>query len=620
MNINDLLNSAMALHSQGNLNEAEKYYRAILSKHPEHIDALHYLGVIAFQVGQNTAAIELITKSLANDASNAAALGNLGNAYQGISEFGRAIEAYKKALTISPDNFQIRANLGNACKQIKRFEEAQQCYLQVLEKAPDLIEVQRNLAEVYAETGALPKAIETILEAVSRAPNSVEVRISCGNILKQVGNLKGAIEHYSAVVKQLPDDLNAKSSLGICLGEFGEFEQAIELLIEVTEKSANSAPPHYNLAFAYYEAGHFDLAVTCLRTSLRLDPDLVKARVLLCKCDQHQGGQENIKTMENLLNHSGIDAESKASLAYALSNHNEKQSQFDLAFKRLKFANDLSRKQTNYELEDDKRAFSNIIRAFDSSFFEKHNYVGDTQARPVFIVGMPRSGSTLVEQILSSHSAFFGIGEWPILANCLNQVFGLNNGIDCTSGVLAANNVQFEVVAHNYLEKTRSLNPDAVLLGDKLLMNFFHIGIIKLLFPNAIIIHCKRDPLSTCWSIYKSDFSRMGHYYGQTFSELGQFYRLYQNLMSHWHSVFPGAIYDITYENLVSDQEVETKKLLRACGLKWEPECLKFHKNNRRVATLSATQVRRPLYQTALASWKPFEKNISELITVLNAN
>jgi tetratricopeptide (TPR) repeat protein len=620
MNINDLLNSALGLHNQGNLNEAEKYYRAILNKDPKNFDALHYLGVIALQVGQNTAAIELINKSLASNASNASALGNLGNAYQGNNEFGRAIEAYKKSLTISPDNFQIRANLGNACKQLKHFEEAQQNYLKVLEKAPQLIEVRRNLAEVYAETGALPKAVEIIIEAVNLAPNSVEVRTSCGNILKQVGNLQGAITHFTAVVNMLPNDLKAKSNLGICLGEFGDYEQAIALLTEVSEKSVNSAEAHYDLAFVYYEAGHFDLAVTSLKTALRLAPDFVNARVLLSRCDNRHGGHENIEAMEKLLNSSGIDAESKASLAYALSSYNEKQSQFDLAFKRLKFANDLSRKQISYELEQDKKAFANIIRVFDSSFFEKHDYVGDTQARPVFIVGMPRSGSTLVEQILSSHSAFFGIGEIPILANCLHQVFGLKNGIDCTSGVLAASHTQFERVAHNYLEQTRTLNSDALLVGDKLLMNFFHIGIIKLIFPHAIIIHCKRDPIATCWSIYKSNFARLGHYYGQTFSELGQFYRLYQNLMNHWHHVFPGAIYDISYEKLVSDQDTESKKLVMACGLKWEPECLEFHKSTRRVATLSATQVRTPLYQTALASWKPFEKNISELITALKTN
>jgi tetratricopeptide (TPR) repeat protein len=541
-------------------------------------------------------------------------LGNLGNAYQEINEYGQAIEAYKTSLKLSSDNFQIQANLGNACKQLKRFKEAQQCYLQVLEKSPNLVEVQRNLAEVYAEIGSLPKASEMILKAVNQAPDSVAVRTSCGNILKQTGNLQEAIQHFTAVVKILPDEFNAKTNLGNCLAAFGNFDQAIKLLLEVSEQSINNADAHYNVAFVYYEAGHFDLAVNHLKKSLHLAPDLLNARILLSKCDNQQGGKGNIKAMERLLSQSDIDIDAKVSLAYALGSHYEKNSQFDVAFKHLKFANDLSRKQTHYELSRDKQAFANIIRVFDSTFFEKQNYVGDKQAKPVFIVGMPRSGSTLVEQILSSHSAFFGIGEVPILANCIHEVFGLKNGIDCTAGMLNVNKEQFAKVADDYIKLTQSLNSSASLLGDKLLMNFFHIGIIKLIFPNALVIHCKRDPLATCWSIYKSNFSSMGHYYGQTFEELSQFYRLYQALMSHWHGVFPSEIYDISYEALIADQEKETKKLVKACGLEWEPECLDFHKNNRRVATLSATQVRKPLYQSALASWKPFEKNIQELI------
>jgi tetratricopeptide (TPR) repeat protein len=620
MNIDNLLNSAIRLHNQGNLHEAEKYYLAILNIESEHIDALHYLGVISFQLGRSLSAIKLINKSLASHSDNSPALANLGNIYQEINEYEKAIEAYKTALQISPNNFQIRANLGNACKQLKRFEEAQQYYLQVLDKAPDLIEVQRNLAEVYAETGALPKALEIILKAVNQAPDSFQARTSCGNILKQMGNLQEAINHFTAVVKILPDELNAKTNLGNCLAAFGDYEQAIELLTEVSKKSIYSSESHYNVAFVYYEAGYFDLASDSLTMALNIDPNLIIARVLLTKIDKQQGSKENIKAMEKLLSQNGIDVDSKASLAYALGNHYEKQSQFYVAFKHLKFANDLIRSQSNYELDQDKKAFANIIRVFDRSFFEKQDYTGDSQARPVFIIGMPRSGSTLVEQILSSHSAFFGIGEVPILANCIHKVFGLKNGIDCTFGILSVNKAQFAKVAYDYIHQTQSFHCGASLIGDKLLMNFFHVGIIKLIFPNAIIIHCKREPVATCWSIYKSNFSRMGHYYGQTFKELSHFYRLYQDLMNHWHSVFPGEIYDISYEALIFDQEKETKKLVNACGLKWEPECLEFHKNSRRVATLSATQVRKPLYKSALASWKPFEKNIQELIEVLKAD
>ncbi|MFT5838265.1 MAG: tetratricopeptide (TPR) repeat protein [Flavobacteriales bacterium] len=607
----------MRSHNQGDLKEAEKNYRAILSLDPKHIDALHYLGLIAFQVGQNSAAIELINKSLATHYNNAPALGNLGNVYQEVNNYEKAIEVYNASLSLNPDNFQIRANLGNACKKLKRFKEAQHYYLQVLEKAPDLIEVQRNLAEVYAEMGALPKSVEIILKAVKQTPDSFQVRTSCGNILKQTGNLKEAIKHFAAVVKILPEELNAKTNLGNCLAAFGDFEQAIELSIEVSEKSINSAEAQYNVAFIYYEAGYFDLAIRYLKKSLILAPDLVNARVLFSKFDEQEGTKGNIKIMEQMLGKSDIDSDTKAILAYALGSHYEKQTQFDVAFIHIKLANDLIRKQCNYDIEQDIEAFSNIIKLFNRSFVEKHDYFCDTQARPVFIVGMPRSGSTLVEQILSSHSGFFGMGEVPILANCIHQVFGLKNGIDCTAGMLSVNKEQLAKVAHDYLHQTQSFNSNATLLGDKLLMNFFHIGIIKMIFPDALIIHTKRDPVATCWSIYKSDFSRMGHYYAQTFEELSHFYQLYQNLMTHWHSIFPGEIYDISYEDLVSDQENETKKLVKACDLKWEPECLEFHTNTRRVATLSASQVRKPLYKSALDSWRHFEDNIQELVDLL---
>lgn len=619
MNIDTLLASAMKLHNQGNLREAEKYYRAILSKEPKHVDALHYLGVIALQFGQHGAAIDLISKSLASSPNNAAALGNLGNAYQGINNFAQAIDVYKKSLSISPVNVQIRANLGNACKQLMRFEEALQYYLQVLENTPNLPEVERNLAEIYAATGAIPKALETIRRAIHKAPNSVELLTSYGNMLKQVGQLPEAVKQYSAVVNILPNNLNAKSSLGICLAEIGDFDQAIALLTHVSDKSIGSADAHYNVAFVYYDAGYFDQTIVSLTKALHLAPDFVNARVLLSKCE-NQLDDSNIKAMEKLLDKASLDDASKASLAYAIGNHYERQLQFETAFQYLSFANKLSRKQTTYDFKKDKEAFSNIRNVFNKSFFEKQNFKADLEAKPVFIVGMPRSGSTLVEQILSSHSAFFGIGEMPILANCIHHIFGLKSGIDCTSGVLSGNNIQFERLALDYLQQIKSMNSKATLVSDKLLMNFFHIGLIKLIFPNAVIIHCKRDPIATCWSIYKSNFSNMGHDYGQSLEELGHFYRLYQDLMSHWHSLFPGEIYDVSYEILVAEQIIETKNLVEACGLEWESACLDFHKNKRRVATLSASQVRKPLYNSALASWKPFEKNISELINVLKSN
>ncbi|MCZ6855692.1 MAG: sulfotransferase, partial [Gammaproteobacteria bacterium] len=225
-----------------------------------------------------------------------------------------------------------------------------------------------------------------------------------------------------------------------------------------------------------------------------------------------------------------------------------------------------------------------------------------------------------VEQILASHPSVYGGGELPLLPRAITRRFPLADGVDYTAALSTASQEDFDVVAESYLATQRQLAPDAQRISDKLLSNFLNIGLIRVLFPNARIIHCVRDPRDTCFSIYKLIFGARGHHYAYDLEELGRYYNGYAQLMDHWDDVLPGHVHQVHYESLVVEQESTTRALLESCGLPWNPACLEFHKSERPVVTHSASQVRQPIFRGAIGAWRPYEASLAPLLRLLPAD
>ena len=292
---------------------------------------------------------------------------------------------------------------------------------------------------------------------------------------------------------------------------------------------------------------------------------------------------------------------------------------YNKAYESYNLGNILKRKIIKYTINDDIKLFDNIKKLFSNIDFKNLHDFGFDSEKMIFILGMPRSGTTLVEQIISSHKNVFGAGELRILANLVKENFFSEGKVKFTKKLNPKDKKFFYHIGEKYINNTKIYNSNQRYITDKDPLNFRWIGIIKLILPKSKIIHCMRDPKDTCWSLFKNFFTGQISF-AFTQEELGKYYNLYRNLMKFWKQLIPSFIYDISYEKLIENQELETRKLLNFCNLDWDESCLKFFENKSLIRTLSISQARTPIYKTSIKSWKRYENDLVTLFRALDQN
>ncbi len=464
--------------------------------------------------------------------------------------------------------------------------------------------------------------------------------------LHQAGNLREAEQLYRQVVAADPRHIFALNNLGILASQGDRHEEAITYLrralaidpgvaefhgnLAIAYKSAHgaaaslaefrealrlkpaSAQCHTDMAEALLELGQLDEVLALAREALRLDPDYPPALGVLGQLagqGHYELTDEDIAQMRALQAKPDLRTESAALLHFTLAAWWEKQGDYDTAFRDYCRGNELRRevyRQQDRTFNPDVycKQINAIIAGFSPSVFEKTRGMGVNSERPIFVVGMVRSGTTLVEQILSSHPQVFGCGE----LKDIDQI-GLHFYPACVKGVTAP---MIRRMAEHYLQHLVHLGgSEPARMVDKMPRNFLHLGMIAILFPNARVIHCRRDPLDTCISAFVQNFQHVP--YGTRLEDLGLYYREYARLMEHWRKVLPLRMYEVVYEELVADQERISREMIAFCGLNWDDRCLAFHKNTRHVKTVSRLQVRQPIYTRSVARWKRFEKYLQPL-------
>jgi hypothetical protein len=320
--------------------------------------------------------------------------------------------------------------------------------------------------------------------------------------------------------------------------------------------------------------------------------------------------------METLLSQNTLSDDQRMHLAFALGKAYEDLGEYGKSFNSLLHGNNLKRKTYDYTGEETKGLFQSIKKLCNADFISRHLKNGISDSTPIFIVGMPRSGTSLVEQILASHPDVYGAGELEEFKMVLLDLTKTRILSDAYSSLSKKDKGLIAGIGTEYLSRLRRNSDKGKFITDKMPHNFQHVGIIRLALPNAKIIHCTRDPMDNCFSIYKNYFSGI-HRYAYELGELGQYYNLYQDLMKYWYSLFPDFIYEIKYEELVENQEAESKRLIQFCGLPWVDECYSFYNTSRQVATASATQVRKPIYKDSVQLWKKYRSQLEPLWSVL---
>jgi tetratricopeptide (TPR) repeat protein len=316
-----------------------------------------------------------------------------------------------------------------------------------------------------------------------------------------------------------------------------------------------------------------------------------------------------------------LSVRDRIELHFALAKAYEDLERFEDSFRQLLAGNTLKRQQVSYNEAAALRMLDRIRDVFTPQLFESRQQVGEPSGVPVFIIGMPRSGTTLLEQILASHAQVFGGGELTYFADCLASLGAMKNAAPASpEPALSIPDNAIRKLGESYLVRVKRLAPHATRVVDKLPSNFLYAGLIHLALPNAAIIHTQRDPADTCLSCFSKLFT-IGQDYSYDLAELGRYYRGYQALMEHWHQVLPpGRILDVRYEDLVTDPERQARRVVAHCGLDWDPHCLAFHRTERPVRTASAAQVREPIYRSAVGRWRAYEAYLDPLLTELGVS
>ena len=625
--ISQLLQTGYEHHRSGRLREAEAIYRSILHQQPDHPDALHLLGVMGHQIGRNDTAVELIEKAIAVNPGEPDFYNNCGEAYRALGKYDLAMERYRQALAIKPDFTGALNNLGNVLKDMGRPEQAIEYYEQVLGIDPNFVMAHNNLGICLKETGNREEAVVHFKQAIAAVPGYAEAHNNLGNVLQELGRVDEALSHYQQAIAAMPGYAEAHSNLGnalrmldrleeavkyhqqaiaiqpdfamahynlgITLDELGQPEQAINSYERAIAIKPDYAEAFHNLGFALQELGRTDEAVASYKQALSIRPDYAAVHLHLSMLVPEQ---DQLTVIEQLSGNPSLTENDRALYRFAMGNIYDNCELYDEAFEQYKQANDLKRKTINY----DSRYFSNyvdkLIATYTKEFFGDETWNGSHSELPVFVIGLPRSGTTLVEQILSSHPEVFGAGE-------LESFVRIEKSIAASSGtptpypecIYSCGAGLVREFADEYLNELNKTDPDATRITNKDPGNFHRLGLIKMLFPGARIIHCRRNAMDTCISIYCNHFSR-GNEYAFDLEELGQYYLDYERLMGYWEELFPSDILAVEYEVLVENQEKISREMISHIGLDWDERCLDFHNNRRAVRTASSAQVRRPIY------------------------
>ncbi len=578
-----LLQKAAAYHQKGDLQQAAQIYKQLLEAEPEHADANHLLGLIAHQSGNHELAVQLILKAVNKNPSYPLYYDNLAIVLRATGNLEDAATCYQKIVQIQPDHTAAYQNLGNVRLQQGNLAAAIAAYQQTIRIAPDDACVHNNLGVAW---------------------------------LKQ-GNLVEAEKSFREAIRVKSDYTEACSNLGIALKDQGKLEEAEAALRQALDINPDDADSYYNLGNVLLSQGKLKEAGNAYSQTLQIRPDYTEAFRSLSNLKRYSEIDDETLKVEALYHSPDISNEKQMHLGFALGKIYEDIESHEKSIEYITQANRLFRSSYNYDIAEDKAFFDLVTNIFDNTFMDQHQSSGSDDKTPIFIVGMPRSGTSLVEQILASHPQVYGAGELLYLKQVILRACGGSPGYNFLKNIEKLKQDDFANLGNEYVAEIRSHSASANYITDKLPHNFFYLGMIKVILPHAKIIHCQRGPLDNCLSIYKNYFSDCQRY-AYDLAELGEYFRFYQELMEHWHRVLPiGSIYDIQYEAVVADQEQQTKALLRHCDLAWDEHCLSFHKTNRAVKTASATQVRQPVHQRSVHLWKRYEKHLEPLVKSL---
>lgn len=659
LNHNDKIRQALAqankLLQDGNLPAAEQKYQSILKRQPGHVETLQHLAIMKLQAGNSTSALHFMQKALASAPNDPQILKNIAGVYFSQGELEKASAYAEKAISHEADNIDALAISGAVFYQQGQPDKAIEQFGKALKLNPQDIFARHDMARALCSIGKYEEAINHFQLALSRNPNFDECRFNLANMLIELKNYDAALSHYQHLLEDQPGNPGILLRLGSAYELAGRPDKAVLSYESALQNDPNMIEARLNLGQIYLTTdpersqgwflsvlkidpdhihahywlgvqaqtmGNFEQATVSFEQAIKLEPEFSNAWYRLSINRNYLPGDQSIKKIEqqfSTIADTRADNPELITLGFTLGRFFEQQGDFDNAFRYFKAANQIKSGLYLFDKSQHDAQITDVINSFDSEFFRLRRDWGNSSRLPVFIVGMPRSGTTLVEQILAVHPSTHGAGEPLFMQELVTSLKTTNpaRAVSHAGHFRDLDRQQIDQMAQQQLEKMQALQPSANRILDKLPGNYLRLGIIFTLFPEARIIHCKRDPMDTCWSCYQQNFEQ-GLAFTHDLDNLGHAYLGYLKLMAHWQELFPDRILDIEYEELLEDPETESRRLLHHCALDWAPDVLDFAGQEHPVATASLWQVRQPLYKTAIGRWKNYQKFLGPLEQILS--
>lgn len=611
--IEEILDSASQKHEAGRLEQAEPLYRRVLDSQPEQPDALHLLGILLHQRGQRDDAIEFLERAVRAAAGEATYLANLAEAYRANGRLEEAISAFGRALDLSPDDADARFNLGCALAEMGDLVGAAGNFRIAAEARPNVAANLIRLGETLLELGAWPEAVGHFRAASALDPTNSGALIGLAGALMTMGRSEEAEALYREAGAFAPKDADLHLQIGRALMEHGRPVPAGDTLQRAAHLDPGSALTRALHARTLQEQGRFDEAIAGYEEALALNPEQAEAHYGLAGSRKYSASDPEINRLESLLENGPEDGSTRAGLGFSLAKMYDDAGRTDEAFECFAEANELKAAQSPFNGPAFIDAVSEVIEIFSTGFFAARKEFGVASERALYIIGMPRSGTSLVEQILASHAGIFGGGERQDIRQMIAGLpLDLESQVSFPRSVESMDRAHSRLLGERLSDLLQCLAPEAARVTDKMPNNFLRLAFIALIFPKARVIHCRREALDTCLSCYFQFFDR-GQEFTYDLANLGLYYRQYERLMLHWRKVLPLDMIDVSYEQLVANPEAEIRRLVDFCGLDWDPDCLTYHQSARPVRSASVWQVRQPIYRTSLEKWRVYEKHLGPL-------
>lgn len=604
-----------ALNRQGRGREAEPLLRRTVEAEPGYAKGHEELGRSLLQLGRVDEAIVRLRKALELDSKLQSAQLTLVHA---LSESGRqqqADELMHAFLRADP----ARELIAKAAEHQRagRLEDAEAIYREILRRDPRNLEALRLLALIAINVEHYGQAEQLLKRAVEIAPDFLAAWIDLSRAQLERLDLPAAHASIERAAQLNPRSANVQIHVANVEARSGRHDQAIETYRRAIVLNPELPAGYLGLGNTLKTVGRQAEAVEAYRRATVLRPELSEAWWSLSNLKTFRFEDAEIDAMQRQLVRPAMPDEARVQFCFALAKAHEDSGNYRSAFELYERGNRTRRALESYDPVQTEAINDRIIGVFDAGYLARHAGSGHPDPAPIFVVGLPRSGSTLIEQILASHSQVDATHELPEVGRLVQRINrDRDDRVAYPEAVRDFDDEDWAALGRSYIEQTRQYRRDAPCFIDKMPNNFASIGLLSLALPNARFINSRRHPIDTCLSCYKQLFAR-----GQPFTydlvELGEYYLQYERMMAHWHTVLPGRVLDVQYESVVADQGAQTRRLLEFCGLPWEDACLRYYETERAIRTASSEQVRRPIYTSSVGIWRNYARELAELIEIL---